>query len=257
MTVYAVALPKGGSTKTTTAAEIAAALARRGRSVLAIDLDQQGNLTARLGITDSTEVTAVAADVLTGEATAQDAALPAPSVPGVSVLAGTDDLAGLDQRPEVITALRDYLPELAGHWDDVVIDTPPGVGLVTLAALAAADVIVAAVSCKAEAYDGLERLVDVIAKRIAPRMKPGQQVHYIVPTIYHARRRLDREVVELLNEQHPGKVTTPIREAIAVGEAYLAGMPVSIYAPRAPITADYQQATDRIIGHAPTPDRKG
>ena len=62
MTVYAVALSKGGSTKTTTAAELVAALARRGRRVLAIDLDQQGNLSRRMGLTDSTEVSAVAAD---------------------------------------------------------------------------------------------------------------------------------------------------------------------------------------------------
>ena len=125
MTVYAVALSKGGSTKTTTAAELVAALARRGRRVLAIDLDQQGNLTTRLGVTDDTEVSAVAADVLTAEATAPEAAIDAPSVPGASVLAGTHDLASLDHRPEVITALRDHLPEVAGEWDDVVIDTPP------------------------------------------------------------------------------------------------------------------------------------
>lgn len=257
MTVYAVALSKGGSTKTTTAAEIVAALARRGRAVLAIDLDQQGNLTTRLGVTDDTEVSAVAADVLTGEATAQAAALASPSVPGASVLAGTDDLVQLEQRPEVITSLRDHLPELAGLWDDVVIDTPPALGLVTLAALAAADVVIAAVACEAEAYDGLDRLVDVITKRIAPRMKPGQQVHYIVPTRYDSRRRLDREVVELLTEQHLGKVTAPIREAVAARDAYMAGMPVSIFAPRAAITTDYQHATDQIIDNAPTPDQKG
>ena len=115
MTIYAVALSKGGSTKTTTAAELVAALARRGRRVLAIDLDQQGNLTTRLGVTDDTEVSAVAADVLTAEATAPEAAIDAPSVPGASILAGTHDLASLDQRPEVITALRDHLPEVAGE----------------------------------------------------------------------------------------------------------------------------------------------
>ena len=74
MTVYAVALSKGGSTKTTTAAELVASLARQGRKVLGIDLDQQGNLSTRLGITQATAVDAVAADVLTGDATFQEAA---------------------------------------------------------------------------------------------------------------------------------------------------------------------------------------
>jgi chromosome partitioning protein len=231
MTVYAVALSKGGSTKTTTAAELVAALARRGRRVLAIDLDQQGNLTTRLGVTDDTEVSAVAADVLTAEATAPEAAIDAPSVPGASVLAGTHDLASLDHRPEVITALRDHLPEVVGEWD----------------------VVVAAVACETEAYDQLDRLVEVIAQRIAPRMKPGQRVHWIVPTRYDGRRLLDRDVVDMLTEQHPGRVTTPVREAVAARDAYTSGMPVSVFAPGSPIAADYAAALAPIIG-TPEPD---
>ena len=253
MTVYVVALSKGGSTKTTTAAELVAALARRGRRVLAVDLDQQGNLTTRLGVGDSTDLNALAAEVLTAEATAIEAAVEAPSVPGASVLAGTHDLASLDQRPEVITALRDHLPEVAGEWDDVVIDTPPALGLVTLAALAAADVVVAAVACETEAYDQLDRLVQVIAQRIAPRLNPRQQVDWIVPTRYDARRLLDREVVGLLHEQHPGKVTAPVREAVSARDAYTSGQPVSIYAPGSGIAADYAAAMTQIIGSPEPP----
>ena len=248
MTIYAVALSKGGSTKTTTAAEVVAALTSRGRRVLAIDLDQQGNLTTRLGVTDDTEVSAVAADVLIAAASASQAAIPAPSVPGASVLAGTHDLANLDHRPEVITALRDHLPEVADQWDDVVIDTPPALGLVTLAALAAADVVIAAVACETEAYDQLDRLVEVIAQRIAPRMRPGQRVHWIVPTRYDGRRLLDRDVVDMLTEQHPGRVTSPVREAVAARDAYTVGMPVSIYAPGSGIAEDYAAALDPILG---------
>lgn len=250
MTVYAVALSKGGSTKTTTAAELVAGLARQGRRVLAIDLDQQGNLTTRLGVTDDTEVAAVAADVLTAAASASDAAIPAPSVPGAHLLAGTHDLANLDQLPEVVTALRDHLPEVTGEWDDVVIDTPPALGLVTLAALAAADVVVAAVACETESYDQLDRLVAVIAQRVAPRMRPGQQVHWIVPTRYDGRRLLDRDVVDMLAEHHPGRVTSPVREAVAARDAYTSGMPVSVFAPGSPIAADYIAALAPIIGTA-------
>lgn len=248
MTVYVVALSKGGSTKTTTAAELVAELARRGRRVLAIDLDQQGTLTGRLGVDGDTEVSAVAADVLTGTARATVAAVAAPSVPGASVLAGTHDLAELEQRAEVITSLRDHLPdEVAGEWDDVVIDTPPAMGLVTLAALAAADVVVAAVACATEAYDQLDRLSEVIAQRIAPRLRPGQRVHWIVPTRWDGRRLLDREIVETLQEQHPGRVTAPVREAVAAKDSYTAGQPVSLFAPRSGIAADYAAAMGPII----------
>lgn len=250
MTVYAVALSKGGSTKTTTAAEIVVALTRQGRRVLAVDLDQQGNFTTRLGVTDDTEVDAVAADVLTGTSSALEAAIPAPSVPGASILAGTHDLTMLDQRPEVITSLRDHLPEVAGKWDDVVIDTPPALGLVTLAALAAADVVVVAIACETEAYDQLGRLVDVIAERVAPRLRPGQRVHWIVPTRYDSRRLLDREVVEMLTEHHPGRVTSPVREAVAARDAYTSGMPVSVFAPSSGIATDYAAALGPVISAA-------
>lgn len=247
MTVYTVALSKGGSTKTTTAAEVIAELARSGRKVLGIDLDQQGNLTTRCGLTRSSEVDAVAVDVLLGQATIAEAATVAPSVPGAHIMAGTHDLADVEHRPEVITVLRDQLPRIVGEWDDVVIDTPPALGLVTLAALAAADVIVASVACEAEAYDQLDRLVDVIAQRIAPTLRPGQQIHWIIPTRFDQRRLIDREVVELLTERFPGKVTSPVREAVAAKDAYSAGEPVSVYAPSSGIAQDYAEALRSVI----------
>lgn len=249
MTTYAVVLSKGGSTKTTTAAEIVVALVARGRRVLAIDLDQQGNLTTRLGLTDETEVEAVAADVMLGTASAKQAAVESPSVKGALVLAGTHDLADLDQRPEVITTLRDYMPELIEELNiqDVVIDTPPALGIVTLAALAAADQVIASVACETEAYDQLSRLNQVIEQRIAPRLHRGQRISWIIPTRHDARRLLDREVVEQLRTNFPGKVTNPIREAVAARDAYTAGMPASIYAPGTGIAQDYAAALATII----------
>lgn len=245
--IYTVALSKGGSTKTTTAAELVVALVRQGRRVLAIDLDQQGNLTTRLGVDDNTEVSAVAADVLTGAASAHEAAIPAPSVPGADLLAGTHDLASLDNRHEVITSLRDHLPEVSDRWDDVVIDTPPALGLVTLAALAAADTVVAAVACETETYDQLGRLAETIQVRVAPRLKVGQRVHWVVPTRYDSRRLLDRDVVAMLEADYPGRVTSPVREAVAARDAYTSGQPVSVYAEGSPIALDYAAALAPIV----------
>lgn len=247
MTIYTVALSKGGSTKTTTAAELVVALADRGRRVLAIDLDQQGNLTTRLGVTGSTQLDGAAADVLLGAMSVRRAAVEAPSVPGVKLLAGTHALADLDKRPEVITSLRDYLPELADEFDDVVIDTPPALGIVTLAALAAADQIVAAVATETEAYDQLSRLTQVIEQRVRPRLRPGQALRWIIPTRHDGRRILDREIVEQLNLTFAGMVTSPIREAVAARDAYTAGMPVSRYSPDSGIAQDYAQALTTII----------
>lgn len=252
MTVYTVALSKGGSTKTTTAAELIVALTQSGQRVLALDLDQQGNLTTRCGLNRSSEVAAVASDVLLGEATLTEAATPAPSIPGAHVIAGTHSLAEVDTRPEVVTVLRDRLPREAGEWDAVVIDTPPSLGLVTLAALAAADVVVASVACEAEAYDQLDRLVQVTTHKVARTLRPGQDVHWIIPTRFDRRRLLDGEVVDLLTEKYPDKVTEPIREAVAAKDAYSAGQPVSIYAPTSGIASDYAAALSIIIGTEPT-----
>lgn len=135
-----------------------------------------------------------------------------------------------------------------------MIDTPPALGLVTLAALAAADVVIGPVECATEAYDQLQRLDEVIAQRIAPRMHPGQRLHWIVPTKYRHNRLIDREVVELLNEQYPGRVTSPIREAVAAKDAYTDGKPVSVYVPRSAIAEDYADALAPIIGQ-PAPTR--
>ncbi len=245
MTVYTIALAKGGSTKTTTAAELVHALAGAGRRVLALDLDQQGNFTTRLGVGRGAGVDAVAADVMTGEATAAEAAIDAPSVPGAQVIAGTQDMARIEHMPELGLALRDYLPSL-GEWDDIVIDTPPALGVITLAALAAADVVIAPVTTSGEAYEQLDRLARFVSQRVA-RLRPGQEVHAVIPTRYDGRRILDREVVERLEERWPGKVMTPVREGVVARDAYLARQPIGVYAPASNVARDYTAALSGII----------
>jgi chromosome partitioning protein len=248
VTTYAVALSKGGSTKTTTAAEVVAHLTRAGRRVLAIDLDEQGNLTRRLGVAADTEIVGDSSELLTGKAEAAEIAVPSPTVPGAHVIVGTHQLADVERLPEIVAGLRDYLPTLAGEWDDIVLDTPPALGSITLAALAAADQVIAAVACRTESYDQLDRLIDVITQRVAPRLRPGQKVHWIVPGQFEARQLLDREVVDLLNERFPGQVTEPIRKAVAAADAYTAGMPVSLYEPGSAIAEDYRNAMRQITG---------
>ncbi|WP_068255586.1 ParA family protein [Janibacter corallicola] len=247
MTVYTVALSKGGSTKTTTAAEVVAALTRAGRRVLAIDLDHQGTLSQRLGVDDDTEVPGTAAEVLTGQADAGQAAVESPSVPGAHVLVGTYELNTLETKPEVITALKEHLPEVAGEWDDVVIDTPPGQGLVTLAALAAAEVVIAAVATEGEAYDQVARLEELIEHRVAPRLNRGCRLDWIVPTRHDGRRLHDRDVLAALREDYGSRVTGTVRETVTVRDAYLAGRPVSLYAPAAEVSADYAAALEPIV----------
>lgn len=259
MAVYTVATPKGGVGKTTTAAELVAALARAGRSVLAVDLDQQGNLTARLGVTPSTEVPGTTADVLDGAMGLDQAVTSSPAVPGAGVLAGTHALADVESSPpaDLVTFLRDELPRHAGRWADTVIDTPPSVGPLTQAGLAAADTVVAPVTPTVEAWDQLRRLQAVLDARIRRRVNPRARICWVVPTMFDSRaaaghgRLLDREVLDQLATAFPGRVTPTVRETVTVRDAYTDSRPVSVYAPEAPVSTDYRAVTALVTQEDP------
>ena len=255
MGIYVVATPKGGVGKSTTAAELVLALAQRRRQVLAIDLDQQGNLTARMGMTAASEVDGTTADVLTGELDIDQAATPSPVLDGVDVLAGTHALADTEAAPpaDLITFLRDELPAHAGRWDEVVIDTPPSVGALTQAGLAAADTIITPVTPSVEAYDQLRRLAAVLDARIARRVNRGAQISWVVPVAFDSRagagrgRLLDREIFTQLCNTYPGQVTPPVRDSVTARDAYMEGLPVGAYAPGTPVANDYAEAARVII----------
>lgn len=250
MAIFCVALAKGGSTKTTTAAEIIWHQAHHGRRVLGIDLDQQGNLSTRMGITGDTQVTAVSADLITGEATAHEAAVPAPSVPGADIIAGTQALASTEQLPEISASLRDYLPSLE-TWDDIVIDTPPALGVLTLAALAAATDIIAPVTTSAEAFEQVGRLERFITTRVI-RLAPTAKITSFIPTRYDGRRLIDREIVEELTTQHGVKVTPTVREGVVAKDSYTSRQPVSGFDPTSGVANDYDKAITHLTNQLTT-----
>lgn len=243
MTTYTIAFPKGGTTKTTTAAELIWTLAQRGRRVLAVDLDRQGTLSQRLGFTDEIEFAGTSADVLTGKMTIQDAATAAPTIPGVDVLVGQHDLALVDVNSvdDLITSLRDLLPEVDDLYDDVVIDTPPAMSDLSLTGMAAADYLIAPVVCDIEAFTQVEYFEAVIAARLARRINKGLKIDAIIPTRYDGRRLLDREIVLMLKDGYGDatKITEPIREGIAARDATRSAMPVGQYDAKSRPAQDY------------------
>lgn len=248
MTVYAFVSPKGGVAKTTSSAEATLQLARRGRRVLAYDLEPQGNFASRLGITAAAEVEWVCDDVLRGSAKLVDAAVPSPSVRGVDVVIGTRDLAARDADPETAHSVADAVAALGGAYDDVVIDTPPSLHNLVRGALTAADVVIAPVMCATEAFEAVvDELVPFVEDRVAARLRPGQIVHWFLPTMAFPQSNSTRDVIAALNEDFPGRVTPMIRHTTDVKDGYTSGLPVGLYRPHSTAAQDYLTALAPVL----------
>lgn len=244
MKIYTVVQQKGGTGKTTLAADLVAALVHEGQRVLAIDCDSQRNFGQRLGLISAQNPPQTVLAYTAGVATAAELAVPSPAVPGADVIRGNVSVQELP--PEETTQLRDLLPAETA-WDACVIDTPGALGYITLAACAAADVIAIPVETKGEALDGVDETNDFIVGKVANlrRGRRPQRVWY-VPTRM-GRNNLGSEVVEQLRERFPGQVTAPIRESVRVADAYNSLLPGSVFSPRSNGSRDLQVVCKTLI----------
>ena len=247
--VIALANQKGGVAKTTTTLNLAVALKEKGKRVLIIDLDPQGNLTMSQGMNPD-EISKSMFDVLVHRIPIQDVIVAAE----VDIAVSSIDLAGAELALSGMIgrerALEKALAPVKEGYDYVLMDTPPSLGLLTINAFVAADGIIVPVQCEYLSLRGLVQLQNTL-EMIRENLNPGVEIQGILPTMYDRRTLHSREAVEILQENFGELVfNTRIRKTVRYAEAPVKGQSVLAYDPSSEAAAMYRDLAKEVLNGA-------
>lgn len=246
---------KGGVGKTTTAVNVAAGLAQKGKKTLLIDCDPQGNATTGFGI-DKNALEFSLFDCianLVDDPETKDALRSATVEVSefLYVVPATLDLAGAE--PTLMNAvgkeliLRDALSQVEGEYDWIVIDAPPSLGLLTINILAASEAVLVPMQCEFYALEGLTQLIKTI-EIVRKRLNPNLHISKVLLTMYDPRNRLTEQVASEIREFFGDKVSkTAIPRNVRLSEAPGFGQPAVTRFPTSKGAVAYQQLVGEII----------
>ncbi len=247
--IIAIANQKGGVGKTTTAINLSACLVERGKKVLTIDMDPQGNTTSGLGIEkDNLENTIY--ELMLGECTIRESILQTEIehlflMPSNVNLAGAEiELVGINEKEYILKNEIDYVKD---DYDFIIIDCPPSLNMLTINAMTTANTVLVPIQCEYYALEGLSQLMHTIAL-VQERLNSDLQMEGVVFTMYDARTNLSLQVVENVKSNLNTNIyKTIIPRNIRLAEAPSHGLPINLYDGKSTGAESYRLLAKEVI----------
>ena len=247
--IIAIANQKGGVGKTTTSINLSASLAAKGKKVLVIDTDPQGNTTSGFGI-EKNELEDTIYELILGECSIRDCII-SDVIKNVSVVPSNVNLAaaeieliGVDKKEFILKNEVDYVKE---DYDFIIIDCPPSLNMLTINSMTTADSVLVPIQCEYYALEGLSQLIHTI-NLVKERLNPNLNIDGVVFTMYDSRTNLSMQVVENVKQNLNQKVyNTLIPRNIRLAEAPSYGMPINMYDSKSAGAEAYMQLAEEVI----------
>ena len=247
--IIAVANQKGGVGKTTTSINLAACLAEKGKKVLAVDMDPQGNLTSSLGV-DKDSVEKSIYELIIGEVDIKEVInkevlenldiIPT----SIDLSAAEIELIGVDDKEYI---LRNAIDQVKDQYDFVIIDCPPSLSMLTINAMTTADSVIVPIQCEYYALEGLSQLIHTV-ELVKDRLNSKLEIEGVVFTMYDARTNLSLQVVENVKDNLQQNIyKTIIPRNIRLAEAPSYGLPINKYDPKSTGAESYMRLADEVI----------
>ena len=247
--VIVITSGKGGVGKTTTSINLSASLAAKGKKVLVIDTDPQGNTTSGFGV-EKNDLDNTVYELMLSECSIKECILK-DVIDGVSIIPSNVNLAaaeieliGVDRKEYILKREVEWIKD---SFDYIIIDCPPSLSMLTINAMTTADTVLVPIQCEYYALEGLSQLIHTI-NLVKERLNPDLDIEGVVFTMYDSRTNLSMQVVENVKSNLSQKVfQTLIPRNIRLAEAPSYGMPINAYDPKSAGAEAYMQLAEEVI----------